>query len=73
MVTDSILLDENLTDARREDMAAWSQQTSASHSLRMFPGGHFYLLEPVRLLHELSRQLDRIVAVTGTLLRADVK
>ncbi len=53
------------TEVSREDMAAWSHQTSASHSLRMFPGGHFSLLdEPAPLLHELSLQLGRIVAVT---------
>jgi medium-chain acyl-[acyl-carrier-protein] hydrolase len=48
-------------DVPREDIAAWSHQTTSSCSLRMFPGGHFYLLDqgPL-LLREVSRQLDRL-------------
>lgn len=47
----------------REDVAAWSRQTTSSHSVQMFPGGHFFLLEHRdRLLVELSRRLDPMVA-----------
>jgi medium-chain acyl-[acyl-carrier-protein] hydrolase len=39
------------------DLEAWRSQTSASFSLRMFPGGHFFLKEPL-LLEALSQELQ---------------
>jgi medium-chain acyl-[acyl-carrier-protein] hydrolase len=30
-------------EVSREDLEAWREQTTASFSLRMFPGGHFFL------------------------------
>ncbi|MGA2589324.1 MAG: putative thioesterase, partial [Bryobacteraceae bacterium] len=30
-------------NVRREHLEAWSQQTTASFGLRLFPGGHFFL------------------------------
>ena len=44
----------------RETLEAWREQTSASFSLRMFPGDHFYLNQdrPL-LLRTLARELIR--------------
>lgn len=44
--------------ASRGDLEAWRDQTSASFSLRMFPGGHFFLnaSQPL-LLQTLSQDL----------------
>lgn len=54
-------------DASQEDMAAWSQQTASSYTLRMFPGDHFYLLDrSVNLPQEISRQLVQLAAVADT-------
>ena len=39
------------------DLEAWRSQTSASFSLRMFPGDHFFLKEPL-LLQALSQELQ---------------
>jgi len=39
------------------DLEAWRSQTSASFSLRMFPGDHFFLKEPL-VLEALSQELD---------------
>jgi medium-chain acyl-[acyl-carrier-protein] hydrolase len=39
------------------DLEAWRSQTSASFSLRMFPGDHFFLKEPL-LLRALSQELQ---------------
>ena len=39
------------------DLEAWRSQTSASFSLRMFPGDHFFLKEPL-LLQVLSQELQ---------------
>jgi medium-chain acyl-[acyl-carrier-protein] hydrolase len=48
-------------DVPPDDIAAWSDQTTSSCSVRMFPGGHFYLLDQSPLfLQEVSRQLARI-------------
>lgn len=43
----------------RDDLEAWRNQTTASFSLRMFPGDHFFLrsAEPL-LLRVLSRELS---------------
>ncbi|MDY7076349.1 MAG: thioesterase II family protein [Chloroflexota bacterium] len=42
----------------RENLAAWHEQTSASFSLRMFPGDHFYLnTERLFLLRALAQEL----------------
>jgi medium-chain acyl-[acyl-carrier-protein] hydrolase len=30
-------------NVRREHLEAWARQTNSSFSLRMFPGGHFFL------------------------------
>ena len=38
------------------DLEAWRAQTSVSFSLRMFPGDHFFLNQPL-LLHVLSQEL----------------
>lgn len=50
-------------DVAREDLEAWSEQTSASFSLRMFPGDHFYFVDrPAALLDEVTRHLDMVGA-----------
>jgi medium-chain acyl-[acyl-carrier-protein] hydrolase len=42
----------------RTDLEAWREQTSASFSLRMFPGDHFYLnTAQLPLLQALSQEL----------------
>jgi len=43
-----------------DDLGAWREQTTASLSLRMFPGGHFFLnaVQPL-LLQVLSQELHR--------------
>jgi medium-chain acyl-[acyl-carrier-protein] hydrolase len=38
------------------DLEAWRAETNASFSLRMFPGNHFFLQQPL-LLQVLSREL----------------
>jgi medium-chain acyl-[acyl-carrier-protein] hydrolase len=51
-------------DVSREDLVAWSEQTTRSSSYRMFPGDHFYLLDEIApLLEEISSHLDRIPAI----------
>lgn len=53
-------------DVSRDDLAAWSEQTTSSSSHLMFPGDHFYLLNGVApLLKEISRHLDRVPAISG--------
>ncbi|HZN59868.1 MAG TPA: alpha/beta fold hydrolase [Planctomycetota bacterium] len=48
-------------DVPREDLEAWSEQTTASFSLRMFPGDHFYFVNrPAALLDEMARQLEMV-------------
>jgi medium-chain acyl-[acyl-carrier-protein] hydrolase len=42
---------------RPADLAAWSAQTSGSFSLRMFPGDHFFLKQPL-VLRAISRELE---------------
>jgi medium-chain acyl-[acyl-carrier-protein] hydrolase len=55
-------------DVSREDLVAWSEQTTSSSSHRMFPGDHFYLLDEfVPVLKEISRHLDRIPAIGRTI------
>jgi len=39
------------------DLEAWRAQTSVSFSLRMFPGDHFFLNQPL-LLQVLSHELQ---------------
>jgi medium-chain acyl-[acyl-carrier-protein] hydrolase len=41
----------------KSDLEAWRAQTSGSFSLRMFPGDHFFLKQPL-LLQALSRELE---------------
>jgi medium-chain acyl-[acyl-carrier-protein] hydrolase len=49
-------------DVPREDVAAWSHQTTGPFTLRMFPGGHFYFLDqPAVLMRHV------IANVTGCL------
>ena len=40
------------------DLEAWRAQTNASFSLRMFPGDHFFLKQPL-LLQVLSKELEQ--------------
>jgi surfactin synthase thioesterase subunit len=50
----------------RADLEAWRQHTSASFSVRMFPGGHFYLnSERQRLLAAVARELLDPPSVAG--------
>jgi len=46
----------------RGDLEAWSEQTSVSFSLQMYPGDHFFwqTTQP-RLLERLSRELSGVV------------
>jgi medium-chain acyl-[acyl-carrier-protein] hydrolase len=45
---------------KREHMEEWRKQTTASFSLRMFPGDHFYLNSArPQLLHALSQELNK--------------
>lgn len=48
----------------REELEAWRQQTTASFSLRMFPGDHFYIntARPY-LLQVLARELEQTLAI----------
>ena len=48
------LLDRRVNES---DLEAWRSQTSASFSLRMFPGDHFFLNEPL-VLQALSQELQ---------------
>lgn len=42
----------------REDLEAWRRETSAAFRIRLFPGGHFYLVERrPELLDDLARTL----------------
>jgi surfactin synthase thioesterase subunit len=40
------------------DLEAWRGQTNGSFSLRMLPGDHFFLKQPV-LLRVLSEELEQ--------------
>jgi medium-chain acyl-[acyl-carrier-protein] hydrolase len=54
-------------DVAREDLEAWSEQTSASFSLRMFPGDHFYYVnQPAALLDEVARHLELVGAQSSS-------
>jgi surfactin synthase thioesterase subunit len=45
------------------DLSAWRKHTSRSFSMRMFPGGHFYLKRSGReVIRAVSRQLAHIRA-----------
>lgn len=46
----------------RADLEAWREQTSASFTLRMLPGDHFFIhtAQPL-LLHTLSRELHQLM------------
>jgi len=44
------------TDVRREDLAAWCEQTTGNCSLRMFAGDHFFLQAAEASLHRIIRQ-----------------
>lgn len=50
----------------RDDLDGWRQQTTASFSLRMFPGDHFFLqtAQPL-LLQILSRELQGLVTTSA--------
>ena len=48
------LHDDRLNDS---DLEAWRAQTSGPFSLRMFPGDHFFLKQPL-LLRVLSQELE---------------
>ncbi|MDM8525463.1 thioesterase domain-containing protein [Desulfococcaceae bacterium HSG8] len=49
-------------EAPQDKLAAWEAQTNGQFSLRMFPGGHFFLQEyRDDFLHELSRYLQRLI------------
>lgn len=41
----------------REQLHAWSEQSTASFAVRMFPGGHFYLNDPAPVLAALREDL----------------
>ena len=59
-------------DVSREDLEAWSEQTSTSFSLRMFPGDHFYFVDRAgALLDEMARHLEAVGA-QGRSERAEV-
>jgi surfactin synthase thioesterase subunit/glycosyltransferase involved in cell wall biosynthesis len=46
-------------NVRREHLAGWGEQTSASFAVRLFPGGHFYLnTARDRLLRALAEDLS---------------
>lgn len=48
------------TEITREHLAAWSEHTTGSFSLKMFPGDHFFLRTTQQLLlHTLYRDLQR--------------
>jgi medium-chain acyl-[acyl-carrier-protein] hydrolase len=48
-------------EENRERMQAWGEQTSGHFSLRMLPGGHFFLHSSEQmLLHLLSRELEQL-------------
>ncbi|HVG20214.1 MAG TPA: alpha/beta fold hydrolase [Blastocatellia bacterium] len=48
-------------EENRERMQAWREQTVGHFSLRMFPGGHFFLHSSERmLLHMLSRETQQL-------------
>ena len=49
------LQDRRVNDS---DLEAWCAQTSVSFSLRMFPGDHFFLTQPL-LLRVLSKELQQ--------------
>ena len=51
---------------KREELEAWREQTSASFSLRMLEGDHFFLHSSERvLLSTLSRELHQLAASLG--------
>jgi surfactin synthase thioesterase subunit len=44
----------------REHLEAWARQTSNSFSLRIFPGGHFYLnADREAMLRALAEDLEQ--------------
>ncbi|HEX8559978.1 MAG TPA: thioesterase II family protein [Pyrinomonadaceae bacterium] len=46
------------TDVPREDLQAWREQTTGAFSLRMFPGGHFFInTDGALLLQAVAREL----------------
>lgn len=49
-------------DVSRENLEAWHEETSLDFSLRMFPGGHFFLHTSERLILEsLARELSQMM------------
>lgn len=55
------------TDVPRDDIAAWSHETTGSFSLQMFPGDHFYLLDrPAPLMRNVFDCLTYCLAARKT-------
>lgn len=53
-------------EARREQLEAWREHTTARFSLLMFPGDHFFLHDvQTFLLEALSRELNRVLTRIG--------
>jgi medium-chain acyl-[acyl-carrier-protein] hydrolase len=49
-------------EASRDQLAAWSEQTSQRFTIRMFPGDHFYLLNArASVLQTLAQDLMQVV------------
>lgn len=49
----------------RPELEAWREQTTASFSLRMFPGDHFFLHTSQLLLPSLAHELSKLASVTA--------
>jgi len=55
-------------NVRRDHLEAWSEQTTASFELRLFPGGHFFLQTGREaFLEALAQDLTTYVLTTGPL------
>lgn len=52
-------------NVRREDLEAWSQQTTAGFALRTFPGGHFYLHTEPQFLPALAGELAYVRSLSA--------
>jgi len=51
------------SETQREDLEAWRDQTTATFTLRMFPGDHFFLHSAQStLLQGLCQELERLAA-----------
>lgn len=45
----------------KRDLSLWKAETCSSCQLKIFPGGHFYISDPVNMLKYINREMMRLI------------